>query len=194
VRSGFVRKNPSAALQAIRRAAELAQTPVTIVCKVAGREGAPDLFAALQAEAGAAGDVVMLTEWLSGEGMASLIASVDAVVSLHRSEGFGLLPAQAMAMGKAVVATGWSGNLDFMDHDSARLVDYDLVPVEDVQGLYAGGHWAEPDPEDAARKLARLMQSPFEREALGVAAAQMIQDRLDPDKWGAVAKTWLGRN
>ncbi len=193
MRSGFVRKNPLAALAAVRRAADLSGVPATLVCKVVGREGAPALFAELQAEAAAGGDLVLITDWLSGEAMADLIASADAVISLHRSEGFGLLLAQGMLAGKAVVGTGWSGNLDFMDRDCARLVDYDLVAVEDSQGLYAGGHWAEPDVEDAARQLARLMQFPDERSALGAAAAAAIRDKLDPDRWALIAKGWLGQ-
>lgn len=193
MRSGFVRKNPFAAIEAVRRAAELSGAPVTLACKVVGREGAPHLYAQLEAEAAKQDDVRLITEGLTGPEMASLIASADAVITLHRSEGFGLLPAQAMLAGKAVVATGWSGNLDFMDAQTARLVDYDLVPVEDVQGLYAGGHWAEPDVDDAARKLARLIEFPGERAALGAAAQQGIRGTLDPDRWGAIAKAWLGR-
>lgn len=193
MRSGFVRKNPFAAIEAVRRAAELSGQAVTLVCKVVGREGSPGLFAELEAEAAKQDDVKMITEALSGAEMASLIASADAVITLHRSEGFGLLPAQAMLAGKPVVATGWSGNVDFMDPETARLVDYDLVPVEDVQGLYAGGHWAEPDVDDAARKLARLIEFPTEAAALGAAAEAGIRDKLDPDRWGEIAKGWLGR-
>lgn len=193
MRSGFVRKNPLAALAAVRRAAELSGVPATLVCKVVGRDGAPALFAELEAEAAAAGDLVLVTDWLSGAAMADLIASADAVISMHRSEGFGLLLAQGMLAGKPVVGTAWSGNLDFMDRDCARLVDYDLVPVEDSQGLYAGGHWAEPDVEDAARQLARLMEQPGERAALGAAAAAAIREKLDPGKWAQIAKGWLGQ-
>jgi glycosyltransferase involved in cell wall biosynthesis len=197
MRSGFVRKNPFAAIAAVSRAAELSKRPATLVCKVVGREGSPALFAQLQAEAAqmktAAFDVRFITDWLSGEAMASLIASADAVISLHRSEGFGLLPAQAMLAAKPVVATDWSGNLDFMDRETSRLVDYDLVPVEDSQGLYAGGHWAEPDIDDAARQLARLIAFPSEARALGAAAAASIRDKLDPVRWGQIARLWLGQ-
>ncbi len=55
----------------------------------------------------------------------------DAYVSLHRAEGFGLGLAECMAMGKPVIATGWSGNMEFMDADSAGLVDFTLVPVRE---------------------------------------------------------------
>ncbi|MEM8937193.1 MAG: glycosyltransferase family 4 protein, partial [Pseudomonadota bacterium] len=58
-----------------------------------------------------------------------LMASCDIFLSLHRSEGFGLTMAEAMAFGKPVVATGWSGNLDFMDDTCAVLTPYTLVDV-----------------------------------------------------------------
>ena len=84
--------------------------------------------------------------------MADLIASADAVISMHRSEGFGLLLAQGMLAGKPVVGTGWSGNLDFMD---TRLRAAGGLRPGAGRGrpgpLCAGGHWAEPDVEDAAR-------------------------------------------
>jgi glycosyltransferase involved in cell wall biosynthesis len=194
VRSGFVRKHPLAALAAARGAAAQARGPMTLVCKIVGREGAPDLVEALEREADGAEDIRLIFDWLSGQDMADLIASADAVMSLHRSEGFGLLPAQAMLAGKPVLATGWSGNMEFMDAETSRLVDYDLVPVEDVQGLYAGGHWAEPDVEDAARKLARLVDAPEEAAALGARARQGVLEKLDPEQWGRVAAVWLDRS
>jgi glycosyltransferase involved in cell wall biosynthesis len=113
------------------------------------------------------------------------------VLSLHRSEGFGLLPAQAMAMGKAVVATGWSANLDFMTPDNGMLVDYTLVPVEDSQGLYRNGRWADADIQDAAAKLKALIDDPALRERLGAQAARDIAAGLDPGVIGRTALTWL---
>ena len=77
----------------------------------------------------------------------ALTACADIVLSLHRSEGFGLVPAEAMLLGRPVVATGWSGNMDFMDADSAALVGYRLVPARDPRGVFEapGAVWAEPD-------------------------------------------------
>jgi glycosyltransferase involved in cell wall biosynthesis len=188
-RSGFNRKNPIAAVRAFR----LANTDgrAIMVCKAAGVEGAPGLMAELKAEIGEADDVRLMTEWLTGPGMGALIASADIVVSLHRSEGFGLLPAQAMALGKAVVATGWSSNLDFMTPDNGRLVDYTLVPVEDSQGLYRGGRWADADIQDAAAKLKALIDDPALRTRLGAMAAKDVAGALDPLAIGHRALAWL---
>jgi glycosyltransferase involved in cell wall biosynthesis len=189
VRSGFHRKNPIAAVRAFR----LANTDgkAVMVCKAAGVEGAPDLIAALKAEIGEAGDVRLMTDWLTGRQMGALVASADVVLSLHRSEGFGLLPAQAMALGKVVVATGWSANLDFMTPDNSALVDYTLVPVQDSQGLYRGGRWAEADIQDAAAKLKVLIDDPDRRLRLGTRAAQDVAAVLDPLVIGKTARSWL---
>jgi glycosyltransferase involved in cell wall biosynthesis len=189
VRSGFARKNPVAAVRAFRKAN--ADGRAVMVCKAAGVDGAPDLVEALRQEIGAAGDVRLMTDWLTGAQMKALIASADIVLSLHRSEGFGLLPAQAMAAGKAVVATGWSANLDFMTPDNSLLVDYALIPVQDPQGLYSVGRWADPDVDDAARKLANLLADADLRRRLGERAAADIRRTLDPVVIGLRAKAWL---
>ena len=190
VRSGFERKNPHAAVRAFRRANTDGRA--VMVCKAAGIEGSPAQIQALRAQIGSSNDVQLMTDWLTGAEMASLIASADIILSLHRSEGFGLLPAQGMASGKAVVATGWSGNLDFMGDEDSALVDYSLIPVNDPQGLYSGGLWAEPDVEDAAAKLAEMINDPDRRHAIGARAAAAIARKLDPLVIGRQAHAWLG--
>ena len=78
--------------------------------------------------------------------MAGLMAAADIVISLHRSEGFGLVPAQAMALGKPVIATAWSGNLDFMNKNNSALVSYSLVPVHDPEGAFQADDQSGPTP------------------------------------------------
>jgi hypothetical protein len=98
---------------------------------------------------------VVVNQLLSAYQQHSLIAACDCLVSLHRAEGFGRGPGEAMRLGRAALATGWSGNVDFMDKSNALLVDYKLIPV--APGDYPeseGQLWAEPDVEHAA-SLAR---------------------------------------
>jgi hypothetical protein len=69
-----------------------------------------------------------------------------------------------------VVATGWSGNLQFMDADSAALADSRLVAMRDPTGVYGnipGAVWAEPDVAHAAALLRQLAEDPAARLALG---------------------------
>lgn len=191
-RSTIARKNPLATLDAFRRAKAVARGPATLVFKTVGGDEAPEALDRLKDAIGDDPDVVLMTQSLSAAERDQLLASCDVLLSLHRSEGFGLFPAEAMAAGKAVVATAWSGNLDFMDDASAILVPYRLTAVEDQQGIYSGGLWAEADTEAAGRALAELIDDPERRARLGAAARNMIQGRLAPSVVAAQMRDALG--
>ncbi|HVH36382.1 MAG TPA: glycosyltransferase, partial [Tahibacter sp.] len=108
-------------------------------------------------------------------------AACDVYLSLHRSEGFGLGLAECMALGRPVIATAYSGNLQFMDADNSCLVPYRLVPVN--EGEYPDWrdqHWAEPDVAAAAVQLRRLADDPAAVQRLGAAARASLQQRLSP--------------
>jgi len=105
--------------------------------------------------------ITIIETTLSGNEVANLIRCSDCFVSLHRSEGFGRGPAEAMFFGKPVIATGWSGNMDYMWPGTAFPVRYTLVPVG--RGAYPcadGQVWAEPDVAHAAQLLAGLIDDP----------------------------------
>ena len=93
--------------------------------------------------------ITLLDRTLDRSELDALIAGCDALMLLHRSEGFGLPLAEAMGQGLPVVATNWSGNTDFMDFDNSCPVSYCLVPARDPQGSYdhADQLWAEPSAE-----------------------------------------------
>ena len=93
-------------------------------------------------------------------------------MSLHRSEGFGLTLAESMYLGKPVIATGWSGNLDFMTAENSYLVDHTLVDVGPEGAPYpADGQWAEPDLDHAAALMRRVFADRDEADARGAQAA-----------------------
>jgi glycosyltransferase involved in cell wall biosynthesis len=166
--SSFVRKNPLAAVAAFR-AAFGDRADRVLVLKVGHPGHFPEDFSLLRdAVAGMANVRIETREMAVGE-VHALTACADIVLSLHRSEGFGLVPAEAMLLGRAVVATGWSGNMDFMDADSAALVPFTLVPARDPRGVLEvpGAVWAEPDVGAAAEALRRLADDPAARAALG---------------------------
>ena len=83
----------------------------------------------------------------------------DAYVSLHRSEGLGLRMAEFMLLGKPVIATNYSGNVDFMNTSNSLLVDYDLVPVGTLPPYDSEHRWAEPSLEHAALLMRRLYET-----------------------------------
>src|SRR3546814_19524450 len=98
----------------------------------------------------------------------NLLRCCDCFVSLHRSEGFGRGLAEAMYLGKPVIATRYSGNLDFMDERTAYLVDHELVPVQTGEYPFAEGqHWADADTGQAADYMAALVDAPARGCAIG---------------------------
>ncbi len=89
----------------------------------------------------------------------SLLADVDVYVSLHRSEGFGLVMAEAMYLGTPVIATNWSGNTEFMNSDTACMVGYDLIELDrDYDVFKKGNVWADAHVDEAADYMKRLYE------------------------------------
>ena len=181
--SSFERKNPLGAIAAFR-AAFGDRPDRLLVLKIGNPEHYSDDFSRLRDAVGGAGNIRIDTRTLPAADAYALTACADIVLSLHRSEGFGLVPAEAMLLGRAVVATGWSGNLDFMDADSAALVGYRLVPARDPRGVFEapGAEWAEPDIAEAAAHLRRLADDPAGRAALAERGRLTATSRLGDEK------------
>jgi len=157
--SYFSRKNPLGALAAFREAFA-GQPDAKLVLKM-NNPSAEDLER-LRATVGNCGDVIFFTQSLPREQTNSFITCSDVFISLHRSEGFGLVMAEAMYLGVPVVATNYSANTDFMNGEVACMVDYVLVPAEYLHAA-AGQCWAEPDVRQAATYLRMLYEDPQER-------------------------------
>ena len=179
--SSFERKNPLAAIAA-HKAAFGDRADRVLVMKIghAGHFG-PDLQR-LQAAAAGASNIRFETRTLPLADNHALTACADIVLSLHRSEGFGLVPAEGMLLGKPVVLTDWSGNTDFTDDQTAALVPFRLIPAVDPRGVFQapGAVWAEADVSAAAEHLRRLADDPAERQALGGRAQVAARQRLGP--------------
>ena len=126
--SAFTRKNPLAAIAAFRRAFGERRHRMLVIKLIDNAAGHARQRGLHEAIAGAS-NIRLIEGMLPEADMAGLMAASDIVISLHRSEGFGLVPAQAMHLGKPVIATAWSGNLEFMTKRNSALVPYSLVPV-----------------------------------------------------------------
>jgi glycosyltransferase involved in cell wall biosynthesis len=99
----------------------------------------------------------------------SIIAASDAYVSLHRSEGFGLSMLEAMLLGKPVIATRYSGNLEFMDASNSLLVDFEMTKLkEDLPNYPRGLQWADPATGHAARLMQFVYKNRAEARELGL--------------------------
>jgi glycosyltransferase involved in cell wall biosynthesis len=121
--SSFDRKNPLGLVDAFRRAFAPGEGPSLVVKSINGDRRVAELEA-LRAAAAGRPDVVLVDEYFDADATDALMAACDCYVSLHRSEGFGLTLAHAMSRGKPVIATGYSGNVDFMDGTNSLLVGY----------------------------------------------------------------------
>lgn len=110
-----------------------------------------------------------------------ILSKHDIMLSTHRAEGFGLHLAEAMALGKAVIATGWSGNMQFMNEENSIPVPYTLEAVDDSFGVYSNmknAKWARIDEAAAKEALIRLVESKPLRLTLGAAAKRDIENKL----------------
>ncbi|HEV8061720.1 MAG TPA: glycosyltransferase [Gemmataceae bacterium] len=182
--SGAERKNPFGAIEAFRQAFR-PEEPVRLVLKTSRGSYNRTRWTELQEAARTAGRVTVLDTILTRSDTLALMASADAYISLHRSEGFGLTLAESMLLGKPVVATGYSGNMDFMTADNSYLVDYQIVPITDKISTYERGMcWAEPSVEHAARQMRSIYEDRSRAQAIGELARVEVQQTLDPQAAG----------
>jgi glycosyltransferase involved in cell wall biosynthesis len=148
------RKNPAGVVRAFKRAfrqSNGANHKVGLVLKTLNSEIVPEKNAAFRDELYRDPDVTIIDRALTREDTLQLIACCDAVASLHRSEGLGLLVAEAMALGKPVIATDYSATTELVTPRTGFPVDHRLVPVEAGQyPFHEGQVWAEPDIDHAA--------------------------------------------
>ena len=123
---------------------------------------------------------------------ALLMGECDCFVSLHRSEGFGLPPAEAMSLGKPAILTNWSGNTDYMTSDNCVPIDYELVTLERDHGPYKAGQvWAEPDLEQAAHWMRKLVAEPELANQIGLRGQQTISSQFSPAAMGTIIRARL---
>lgn len=177
--SSVARKNPYALIEAYKRAFGGMNNPPQLVIKAHHLSQHPAIAAVLKKAVEQVGGI-LIKDHLTRSQMHGLINLSDCVVSLHRAEGFGLLMAEAMAMEKPVIATGYSSNMDFMNERNSFLVDYSLCEITPddhkdqplLGNLYTSGQvWADPDIDHAAQ----LMQQVYNNPTLAQARAQIAK-------------------
>ena len=165
--SGFSRKNPLAAIAAFRRA--FGDDPrARLVIKAMRGETYPEGIRRVRAATDGHSNIVLDQRNLSRREFRALISAADVLLSLHRSEGYGLILAEAMAAGTCVVATDWSGNTDFLHERNSVPIGYRLVAADDKQGEYhyPDMMWADPNVDEAAAALRALFEDRSRREVL----------------------------
>jgi len=173
------RKNPLGLIEAFKRAFGSRHDVLLLIKSVHGTAH-PDALAFLQ-EAASGSNVRFFDTVLSRSDKHELMMAADCYASLHRSEGFGLTMAEAMMCAKPVIATAYSGNVDFMSDEDSYLIPYRKVTIERSCGPYkAGCHWADPDLDCAADAM-RLVEGDRESAArLGLIAQSKVSRLLHP--------------
>lgn len=184
------RKNPMGLVRAFKHAFE-DREDVLLVIKTINAGQAPEKDALLK-ELSADCNVRFIDGHISRQELTGLVASFDSFVSLHRSEGFGIGMAQAMCLGKPVIATGYSGNMDFMNHNNSYLVRYRLLELEQDYGPYEKGNvWADPDLEHAAEQMRLVFDDRTGAQAVGRRAEADIKKQMAVDLAGAQMRARL---
>ncbi len=175
VGSTAARKNPFMVIDAFKKSFA-DHDHVWLVIKYHSRQPDPALLKKLNASLKNTSNILVVAEALNDYEMSLLQASCDCLVSAHRSEGYGLNIAEFLALGKSVVATGYSGNTDFFDASVGYPVDYHLVEIGEQAGPYYPGYiWAEP----SIASLSEQMLAVFERRDEAAARADAGKERME---------------
>lgn len=173
------RKNPFAAIEAFIRAFPAERDDVQLLVKSSNGYRHPEPFLRLLKATDGDSRIIVRDEVIDRDHVQAIQRCADAYVSLHRAEGFGLGLAESMRLGKPVVATAWSGNVDFMNERNSLLIDFDLVPVESGQYSHTQGQrWAEANIQQAANCMRRLVDEAGLAQRIGNQARMDIQERL----------------
>jgi glycosyltransferase involved in cell wall biosynthesis len=179
------RKNPLGLVSAFKKAFSVNEGPM-LVLKCINGESRPELFEELQRSCEGRPDIIVMNKYLDSHMSAALMNLCDCYVSLHRSEGLGLTIAEAMLLGKPVIATGYSGNLDFMTPETAFLVPWNRVKVGDGAEAYdANATWAEPDLDAAAAMMRHVYSQQDEAKAMAARGKADLEQRFTPESTGA---------
>lgn len=188
------RKNPRAAVQAFKEAfrRRYQRSDVALVLKSINGSLANAEFRALRKELGDDPDIILIDKTLSRHETLGLINASDAVISLHRSEGLGLLVAEAMALGKPVIATDYSATTELVTPRTGYPVDFRLVPLQNGQyPFWQNQVWADPDIGHAAWQMRSIVNNLEEAQKKAAYARQYLKENYDVERVGALQRQRL---
>jgi glycosyltransferase involved in cell wall biosynthesis/GT2 family glycosyltransferase len=189
--SVFRRKNPLAVVAAFREAFR-DRGDVALYIKTTNAERHTMESEALRAAARGCANIVIRDAYVTSDEYFSMLDACDCYVSLHRSEGFGLTVAEAMALGKPVISTAYSSTLEFTNESNSFLVPARIVEVgENAPPYPAHSRWAEPDVSVAAEQMARVYNDRTGAAAVGARARADIETLHGPSARGPLLRRLL---
>ncbi len=190
--SFIARKNPQAAVAAFLQAFPTGRERTQLIIKTQGGDPASPEWQQFRAACDHP-RIEFLSTTMPRSDLVALLAGCDAYVSLHRAEGFGRVLAEAMLLGKPVIATGYSGSSDFISPDCAYVVGYTMRPVaRDAYPGVDGQSWAEADIADAARFMRLVHQHPTQAHQIGLKGRQKVLEMYAPELVGREMLAALG--
>jgi glycosyltransferase involved in cell wall biosynthesis len=188
------RKNPLGSLEAYLRALPNDMRDTFLVLKILRQDTHREAMEAIRTLADRCANIIVIDRHMSRLEVDSLIAACDCLLSLHRAEGFGFSIAESMFMGKPVIATGWSGNMDFMNTGNSLPVQYKLTVLNRGVGPYRkGAAWAEPDLDHASELMRMVVRDPEYAALIGARASDELRTRFSPNRVGEMIADRLNR-
>ena len=185
------RENPFGAIRAFARAFP-APGRASLVLKTINAEHHPERHEMLLAAAAEHPHIHVVERYVSAAEKNAIIASCDCLVSLHRAGGLGMVLAEAMWLGKPVIATAYGGTLDFMSPENSFLVDHAMVEVGPGNEPYPPHSvWADPDEEHAASLMRLVVEEDEARERRAQRAAHDMRTTYSPEAAGSVMRERL---
>ncbi|AZI33046.1 glycosyltransferase [Kaistella carnis] len=183
--SSVARKNPLATIEAYEKSFGKNNRDVLLIIKTSLSIEFPEEKKMLLERIADNKSIIVYEEIMERDKLYSLMSCCDSFVSLHRSEGFGLTMAEAMYLGKPVIATGYSANLEFMNVNNSFLVKFDVVPTGDQYYFSTEkDFWADPNVSHASTLMKIVVENPEIAKEIALQGQLDVQKNLSPSKMG----------
>jgi len=188
------RKNPWASIKAFNKAFSNGTEKVSLVIKVMNEDENSSDWKLLQDLATLDKRIIIINKVMNKLDLLSLVSECDCYVSLHRAEGLGIGPMEAMLLGKPTILTDYSGTKDYANKMNSCLVKYSLIPVEKGQYVYYYNQvWADPDIDHAAYYMKKLANDLDYSDRIGNNAKKYITENFNSFKIGSIYSQRLNK-
>ena len=174
------RKNPASAIKSFMNSFDKNNLNAGLVIKINNSDVNNPELKKIHDLIGDYKNIYIINKNLRRNEVTGLLTEIDVYISLHRSEGYGLICAEAMALGKAVIATNWSGNVDFMNFKNSCPVSYELRAISSDIGPYNKGQlWAYPDELEASEYMIKLYSDKEFYREISINAMTSVKENLN---------------